>query len=389
MADVCPLEGTEMDRIALRTLNLGIFGAALSCSAAVFAQEAPAAPAADAPAAAAPAAPPEPVPVAAPAAVEAAPAPAPAAEAPPAEPAVAKPKPPPYSLPWQLRPVVVGNVVRSDTAFAFYKDAAGKESGSTVASMLLASYKVTDSFAPMVRVGVVSNSPPSSLMAAMKPVDSAVNFLNPVIGATYAIKPAKPLRLAFFLGVTVPIGGGGGDEAKVENKTANAMGIRARSAMDNAMFSVNDFAVFPGVDFAYVSSGFTAQVEATVFQLTRVKGDKQPAMGLANNPDKSKTNLTMGIHVGYFLAPFLSVGVDFRHQRFLSTPKAVEADEKSTNMTPLGLRDTTTFGIGPRFHMKLSESVWFRPGVSFSMAIDKPLEKFEYKIVQLDLPIAF
>jgi hypothetical protein len=58
-------------------------------------------------------------------------------------------------------------------------------------------------------------------------------------------------------------------------------------------------------------------------------------------------------------------------------------------MTPLGLRDTTTFAMGPRFHMKLSDSVWFRPGVSFSMAIDKPLEKFEYKIVQLDLPIAF
>jgi hypothetical protein len=218
-----------------------------------------------------------------------------------------------------------------------------------------------------------------------------------VIGGTYAIKPAKPLRLAFFLGVTLPIGGGGGDAAKVENKTANAMGIRARSAMDNAMFLVNDFAIFPGVDLAYVSGGFTAQVEATVFQLTRVKGDKVPVTmvngvatpGTANNPDKSKTNLTMGLHVGYFIAPFLSAGVDFRHQRFLSTPKAIEADEAASNMTPLGLRDTTTFAMGPRFHMKLSESVWFRPGVSFSMAIDKPLEKFGYKIVQLDLPIAF
>lgn len=342
-----------MDRIALRCSKLATFGAVFSCSAAVFAQ------------AVAP------------------------AEAPPAEPAAVKPNPPPYSLPWQLRPAVVANVVRSDTSFAFYKDAAGKESGSTVASMLLASYKVTESFAPLVRVGVVSNSPPSSLMAAMKPVESAVNFLNPVIGGTYAIKLAKPLRLAFFLGVTIPVGGGGGDEAKVENKTANAMGIRARSAMDNAMFSVNDFVVFPGVDLVYVSGGFTAQIEATVLQLTRVKGDEQPAMGAPNNPDKSKTNLTMGIHVGYFLAPFLSVGTEFRHQRFLSTPKAIEADEASTNMTPLGLRDTTTFAMGPRFHVKLSDSVWFRPGVSFAMAIDEPLEKFDYKIVQLDLPIAF
>src|SRR6478609_2544740 len=199
MADVCPLDGTEMDRIALRSLNFGIFGAALSCSAAVFAQEGPApAPPAPAPAVApAPASAPAPTPVAAPAAVEAAPAtPVLAAEAPPPEPTAAKPKPPPYSLPWQLRPAVVGNVVRSDTAFAFYKDAAGKESGSTVASMLVATYKVTDSFAPLVRVGLVSNSPPSSLMANMKPVDSSLSFLNPVLGGTYALKPAKPLRLA-------------------------------------------------------------------------------------------------------------------------------------------------------------------------------------------------
>lgn len=356
MADVCPVEGSlEMDSIALRSVNLGIVAAVLSCSAAALAQEA-------------------------------APAPVPA-EAAPAEPAAAKPKPPPYSLPWQLRPAVVVNVVRSDTAFAFYKDNAGKESGSTVASMLLASYKVTDEFAPMVRVGVVSNSPPSSVMAAGKPVDSAVNFINPVLGGTYAIKPAKPLRLAFFLGLAIPVGSGGGDDAKPESTTANAAGIRARSAMDNAMFAVNDFTVFPGVDFAYVAGGFTAQIEATLLQLTRVKGDKQPAMGAPKNPDKSKTNFTMGVHVGYFLAPFLSVGMEWRHQRWLSTPKSVEADEAS--MTPQGSRDTSTFAVGPRFHFKLSDSVWFRPGVAYAMATDKPLEKADYKIVQLDLPIAF
>ena len=124
--------------------------------------------------------------------------------------------------------------------------------------------------------------------------------------------------------MTIPVGSGGGDDAKPEKTTANGAGIRARSAMDNAMFAVNDFTVFPGVDFAYVAGGFTAQIEATVLQLTRVKGDKQPAMGFPKNEDKSKTNFTMGVHVGYFLAPLLSVGVEWRHQRWLSTPKAVE-----------------------------------------------------------------
>lgn len=383
-----------MDRIAQRAVNLGFFAAVLSCSAAAVAQEPAAAPA-DAPAAAAPAAPPTPAAEVATPAAE-----APAAEAPPPEPAAAKPKPPPYSLPWQLRPAVVGNVVRLDTAFAFYKDPVSKKSASTTVPMLLASYKVTENFAPLVRIGVAQNSPPSSLMAAGKPVDSAVNFLNPVLGATYAIKPAKPLRVAFFLGVTLPIGSGGGDSAKPENKTANAAGIRARSAMDNAMFAVNDFTIFPGVDLAYVSSGFTAQIEATLLQLTRVKGDKVPVTmvngmavsGTPNNPDKSKTNFTMGLHVGYFVIPQLSISAEIRHQRWLSTPKGVKLDDDPANtpmLAPQGTRDQTTFAVGPRAHFKLSNSVWFRPGVAFAMGLDNPMNSSKYKIVQLDLPLAF
>src|SRR5262245_19772300 len=87
--------------------------------------------------------------------------PAVAATAPPAAPAPAPvPPPPPYSLPWQLRPVTVANVLRSDTAVAFYDNAMG--SGSTVATMLLASYKLTPSLAPMVRMGFVQNGAPGT-----------------------------------------------------------------------------------------------------------------------------------------------------------------------------------------------------------------------------------
>jgi hypothetical protein len=301
-----------------------------------------------------------------------------------AAPPPAKPKPPPYSLPWQLRPVVAGNVVRSDTALALYEDPTTGQAGSTVASLLLASYKVTDELAPMVRLGVVSNSPPTG--------DSAFGFLNPVVGATYAIKPAKPLRLAFFLGAALPLGSGGGDDASPKAAAANAAGMRARSAMDNAMFAVNDFTIFPGVGLAFLHSGFTVQVEATLLQLMRVRGGTQPAMGSPKNPDSSKTNFTTGLHVGYFLFPFLSVGAELRHQRFLSTPRAVALDddpESTPAIAPQGLRDTTTFAVGPRFHLQLTEKLWLRPGFAFAMALDAPMERAEYKIVQLDLPLAF
>lgn len=373
-----------MDRFALRSLNVAIFAAVFGCSLRVGAQEPATAPAADAPAAVELVAPPPPA-VAEPAPASVAEAPPPA-DAPLSEPAAAKPKPPPYSLPFQLRPAVVANVVRSDTTFAFYENPANSESGSTIASMLLASYKVTDELAPMIRLGIAQSSPPKAVAPAPTP-DSAAIFANPVVGGTYALKPAQPLRLAFFLGLAIPVGSGGGDSPKAEVKAATGAARSARNAMDNAMFSPNDFSVFPGVDFAYVSGGFTAQVEATLFQLMRVKGDKKNAMGVAQNPDKSKTNFTCGLHVGYFFIPQLSLGAELRHQRFLSTPKNVEADEALAS--PLGVRDTTTWAVGPRGHFKLSESVWFRPGVSFSMPLDNPMKKADYKVVQLDLPIAF
>ena len=289
--------------------------------------------------------------------------PAPAVEPPPA-----KPKPPPYSLPFQLRPVVAGNVIRSDTAFAFYKAPSQSASGTAIATTLLASYKVTDELAPLVRVGLVSNSP------AANPPEGAASLMNPVLGALYALKLSPDVRLALFLGVTLPLGGGGGDTPDPAKQAANNAGIRARSAMDNAMFATNDLTVFPGVGFAYVNHGFTAQVEATVLQLTRVRGaDKQP--------DSSRTNFTSGLHVGYFVRPLLSLGVELRHQRFLSTPKAVEANES--------LRDTTTFALGPRFHIELGDKLWLRPAVAFAMGLDNPLKESKYRVVQLDVPFAF
>jgi hypothetical protein len=297
-----------------------------------------------------------------------------AAEAPiePPAPGDAKPKPPPYSLPWQLRPVVAGTVLRSDTAFAFYENPTNGESGSTIASMLLFSYKIGDSFAPLVRVGVVSNSPPA-------PAESATNFMNPVLGGTYAIKLSPELRLALFLGLTIPVGGGGGNDPAPENALANGAGIRARSAMDNAMFAVNDFTVFPGVGFAYVGSGFTAQVEATLLQLTRVRGEDVQL-------DESKTNFTAGLHLGYFFVPMFSLGAEIRHQRWLSTPRIIQGNPAYDEST---LRDTTTWAAGPRLHFKLGEKIWFRPGVAFAMALDDPMKDAKYKIIQLDLPLAF
>jgi hypothetical protein len=287
------------------------------------------------------------------------------------------PAPPPYSLPWQLRPVAAANVVRSDTAVAFYENPVSGESGSTVASMLLGSYKVTPDFAPLVRLGVVSASAPSGTMTPAGAIDSGFSFINPVIGATYVFKLSPEFKVGAFLGLTIPVGSGGGESPDIESAFANRAGILARSAMDNAMFAVNYFTVFPGLGLAWVAHGFTVQAEVTLLQLFRVRANE------VVEPDNSRTNFTMGLHAGYFFIPQLSLGAELRHQRWLSTPAAVEADTTDT------LRDNTTIAVGLRGHFKLNDTMWLRPGIAYARGLDDPMDLQKYNILQIDVPFVF
>lgn len=282
------------------------------------------------------------------------------------------PKPPPYSIPWGLRPALAVNVVRLDSALSFFKNPATQDSGSTFVSTLLAGYKVTDNISPIIRLGVASNSPPDGPMGP-NPGPGTV-FLNPVVGVNYSHK-VESFRFTPFLGVALPLGSGGGNNPDPKLAAALRDGIPARSAMDNAMFAVNDLVVFPGLAFSYINHGVTFQLEATVLKLTQVRGDT------AAQPDTSRTNFTGGAHLGYFIIPELSFSVEVRHQRWLSTPKALATAPKA--------RDNTTFAFGPRAHFKLGETMWLRPGISFSTPLDDPMADREQKTIQLDIPFLY
>jgi hypothetical protein len=283
------------------------------------------------------------------------------------------PPPPPYALPWQLRPVTVANVIRSDTAVAFYDSAMG--SGSTVATTLLGSYKLTPSFGALVRLGFVQNGAPGGM-------PDGTSFVNPIVGAAYSTKVAGSFRLAGFLGGTVPVGMGGGANPDAAAAAANAAGIPARSAMDNAMFAVNYFTAIAGAGFAYIDHKLTVQAEVTLLQLLRVRGNDTTGA----SPDAARTNSTMGLHAGYFILPMLSLGGEIRYQRWLSTPTRIVMGAKSD--IPTANMDTVTFAVGPRFHFKLG-STWLRPGISYGQALDKPNTDASYKIVQVDIPFVF
>ena len=273
-------------------------------------------------------------------------------------------KPPPYSLAWQLRPAAAGNVVRSDTTVAMFKGA--DQDGVTVASTLLASYKLTPELALLGRLAIVRNAPPMG--------ESASSVSNPLLGVIWAPPLlAAPWKLAFFGAVTVPVGSGGGDSADAAMKAANASAMAARSSMDNALFAVNDTAAIAGADLAYVKNGLTLQLEATFFELFRVRG----------GPDATKTNFTSGFHAGYFVMPWLSIGGELRYQRYLSTPAFVKADTTGAN------RDNASAALGLRAHIPLGDGQWLRPGIAYARGLDDPMSKNGYHVVQVDVPFAF
>jgi hypothetical protein len=283
------------------------------------------------------------------------------------------PPAPPYSLPWQLRAAAPATVVRSDTAVAMYENAAG-QGGSTVATMLLASYKVTPSLAPLVRLGWAQNSAPGT-------DPDGTSFLNPIVGLTYGRKVGS-FRLAGFLGGTVPVGQGGGATPDKGAANANKAGIAARSGMDNSMFAVDYFTAIGGLDAAYVDHRVTVQAEATVFQLFRERG-----AGTAPATDDTRTNSTFGLHAGFFLLPQLSIGGELRYQRWLTHPTQLVMG--AAVPIPDANMDTTTVAIGPRGHFALGRGVFFRPGLAYARGLDKPLTASSYNVVQVDLPVVF
>lgn len=287
--------------------------------------------------------------------------------------AAVAPPAPPYSLPWQLRPAAPASVVRSDTSVAFYDGTAG-QGGSTVATMLFASAKVTPSLAPLLRLGFVQNDAPGA-------TPDGTSVVNPLVGLTWG-RRLSGLRVSAFAAGTVPIGQGGGDKPDAGAAGANTAGLRARSGMDNAMFAVNYFAAIGGADVAYVDHKLTVQLELTLFELLRVRGERA-----AGSTDATRTNSTAGLHVGYFVLSKFSLGGELRYQRWLSTPTQLVMGNRVDISD--AAKDMVTVALGPRLHLPIGRGMVFRPGISYARGLDQPLRGASYNMVQVDLPVSF
>ena len=270
---------------------------------------------------------------------------------------------PPYSLPWLLRSATAANVVRLDETLAFFDGPDGTSAGTYVTS-LLATRKL-GRFAPLFRESWVHNSP------GVGPAGSG--FSNPLVGVSYVKPFASAWRTSASFATTLPIGSGGGDNPDPAAQAAMGAAINARSGMDNALFAVNYWTLIVGAGAARVTPSLTLEAEATLLQLTRVRGPE--------SQDGSRTNFTAGLHLGHFFSRRVSLAGELRVQRWMSDAAPVRKDKTA--------REQATLAIGSRLHFKLGPTRWIRPGLSYSRALDKPMSSRGYDIVQLDVPVSF
>ncbi len=287
-------------------------------------------------------------------------------------PPVVAPAKPPYTVPWQLRPIMAIHVVRLDSAIAHYSRGTATD-GLVAASVLTAAYRLIPDFAILIRLGMVNNAPPPG-----NPGASA--FLNPLIGAVYSLGFAESFRTAFFFGMTAPVGMGGGNFPNAATQSANSAGVLGRSAMDNALFAPNYMTLIPGASLAYINHGLTVQLEATLLQLIRVQGDRVDA-------DPLRTNFTSGLAMGYSFIPAIAAIAELRYQRWLENPTM------AAHAVPAV--DNLSFAIGPRFTIKAGP-VTMRPGVAYAQGILGPIATSGFtspthsdRILFLDLPVFF
>ena len=268
---------------------------------------------------------------------------------------------------------MVGNVGRLDSGLAFYNDKNGNSGGFAAATMASGALKITPDLAGLIRIGMVNNNPPAGAPAA-------TSFTNLLLGCNYSLALPKNLRMAFFLGITLPVGSGGGDTPESQVVAANSAGILARSAMDNALFGVNYFSVIPGIDIAYISDGFTAQFEATLIQAARVKGELEDL-------DGARTNFTSGLELGYAFTPALFGEVELRYQRWLNNGAVAAAASPAV--------ENVSLAFGPRYTFKF-DSFTMKPGIAFALGLAGPIASSSYtyptnsdKIVFVDIPFYF
>jgi hypothetical protein len=268
-------------------------------------------------------------------------------------------------LPFQLRSVSPRSGARIDTIVAPYRYA--DMSALETVVFLSGQLRLQQHFFLTARWGFDDNRVGNGDR-------NRTGIVNPAIGVTLAFPIGPAFRFAAATAISLPLATGGGSGSDVDGIFLQRQGALARSAMDNAAFAFNDLGFPTGLSLAFVQRGFTAQLDGTIIASGRVKGP-------GTEGDAAKVNSTLGVFLGYFVIPEVSLGVELRYQYYLLPTALVDQDPSA--------RDNLTVGAGGRIEIEVSDSTRLRPGICLSTGLSGYVEQQSFHMIQFDVPISF
>ena len=234
----------------------------------------------------------------------------------------------------------------------------GGTSQETLMQILSGSYALNSWLSTYGRVGWVHDASADG--------SSGNGFANPAAGLTASVPVGKHLTLGGIVGVTVPVGSGGGN---APNKAV----LKAwTNSIDwgGAMFAVDHVDTLVGGKGALAFGDLTLSLESTLHELTRVKGEAADPIGAHASVTSTMATVSFALH------PKLTLSSALSETRFWNRPTCIRE-------TPASAQDYF-FIVGASTDFKV-RGVDVAPGLVYARALDLPLSADKFQVVELDL----
>ncbi len=237
----------------------------------------------------------------------------------------------------------------------------GRGDQTSLLGALSGSYAWNGWLTTFARVGWVHDAPSGAT--------SANALANPAAGLSLQLPVSKRLTLGGSLGATAPLGSGGGDRP---NPAAMKAWV---SSFDwgGATFAVNHVDVFGGARADYTVGPVTLQLESTLHQLTRVRGETVDPIGAAVTMTGSQAT------IAYTILPNVTLSTAMYESRVWNTPTCIRESPDS--------RADYFVMAGATLDLRI-RGLAIAPGFVYARALDLPLVREKFQVVELDLGVA-
>lgn len=196
--------------------------------------------------------------------------------------------------------------------------------------------------------------------------DSATAFANPAAGLTANVPIGKHLVLGGLVGLTAPLGTGGGNAP-----SANLLKAWTNSIdWGGAMYAVDHVDAMAGVHGAFTLGNATLALDSTLHELTRVRGEKVDPLGAHASVTSTTATLSYALH------PKLTLSSAMSETRFWNKPTCIQESPASAQDYFFIAGVSSAVNIG---------GVDVAPALSYARALDLPLSADKFQVVELDL----